>query len=156
MLRKYETEKGEPSDEEDVGMDDDREDSPCAWAAPQTTPASLSQQDQSVDAWDEYNSRFSQQKSIDPKANESILDYWKRQAATNLRLQPLARVARDLLSMQASSTDCERLFSHGSAMFGTKRNLGAEMLLKQLSTKMWTGVTGDKGFLTIKDIEELL
>jgi hypothetical protein len=153
MLQKYEPEANDPVEEEDIGLDEDREDSPCEWVASQATPASSSQQDTSTDAWDEYNSRFSQQKDIDPKANESLLDYWKRQGATNLLLVPLSRVARDILSLQASSTDCERLFSHGSATLGIKRNLGAEMLLKQVCTKMWTA---DTGFLTLKDIEDML
>lgn len=126
---------------------------PFASSSSNTSPAGSSSQAPPLDAWSEYNSPYAHQRLIESKANEDILAFWKRQETTNFQLKPLSRVARDVLSLPASSVDVERLFSHASLTAGDKRNLGPEMLLKQVCTKMWCG---ELGFLTLKDIEEML
>lgn len=68
-------------------------------------------------------------------------------------MKPLGRVARDILGMASSSAGVERLFSKAGNVADGKRNLGPEMLLKQVCVKTWTS---DQGFLTLKDIEEML
>lgn len=70
----------------------------------------------------------------------------------NRRLQPLARVAKYLLAIPASSTCVERLFSQSGNTLGHKRkSMQPEMVLKQTALKIW----GDQGFSTLRDVEHL-
>jgi hypothetical protein len=62
-----------------------------------------------IDAWSEYNSSFALEKDLNRKPNESVLQFWKRQDRGNLKLKPLARVARDVLGIASSSVSVERL-----------------------------------------------
>lgn len=69
------------------------------------------------DAWELWNAEEGARFLENEK--ESVLQYWKRMSKIS-DLQPLARVARDLLGMAASSTSVERLFSQAGLMVTKK------------------------------------
>jgi hypothetical protein len=125
--------------------------------------AALPKNDSIKSAWDEYNSLQAQDEETYPKMGrnpvkktmtvpEPILAYWKRQRSRNRRLVPLAKVAKDVLALAASSVEVERMFSVGGNTLKDKRKaMKPEMVLKHASLKIW----GDQGFNTLKDIEAL-
>lgn len=108
------------------------------------------------DGWKEYNAPQPQDRMTLPRQQsakrELILVYWRRQILTNRRLTPLARVAKDILGIPASSTSIERCFSvSGNTLADKRKSMKPEMVLKQTSQKIW----GDQGFSTLKDFESL-
>jgi hypothetical protein len=133
----------------------DREDSPDPFAIHQSQQSQNHvREDMPNDSWDEFNSRFATAKYIDARPGENILHYWKRQEETNIRLRPLARVARDVYGLSSSSTSVERLFSQSGKTLGMCRGrLSAEMLLKQTSLKVWTV---QQNLLSAKDLETII
>lgn len=150
-LQCYQTEVEEaPEDNQTVS---DSEHTPPPFASTYQASPAASQQDPSADAWTEYNSKTGHLRFVLAEPKEHILQYWARQERINPRMRSLARVARDILSLAAASTDVERLFSHSANVLGRKRNLGPEMLLKQTCVKMWCS---GLGFLNVKDVEEML
>jgi hypothetical protein len=152
-------------EDEDVNLQQDRvdflEQNPFS-SIGASQQSSQSSGDSVRDAWNEYTADSPSDTTtlVRPKKvikegatpTEHIAGYWNRQMKKNRRLQPLARVARDILAVPCSSTCVERLFSQsGNTLGGKRKSMKAEMVLKQTATKIW----GDQGFSTLKDVELL-
>ncbi|KAJ9120568.1 hypothetical protein QFC24_005253 [Naganishia onofrii] len=86
------------------------------------------------DPWACYNSTMTRFAMIE---NETVLGYWKRMSKEQEML-PLARLAKDILGLAASSASVERLFSHAGHVLGRKRgSLSTRKLSKQVMLRMW-------------------
>jgi hypothetical protein len=153
-MQAYQEEEAHEQEEEVIALRE-KEDSPEPFAASCSQQSqSSTRDDPSVDAWGEFNSRFATAKYIIARLGENILQHWKRQSDTNIRLRPLARVARDILGLASSSTSVERLFSQSGKTLGLCRaRLSAEMLLKQTTLKVWAR---QQKVLTLQDIEGIM
>lgn len=118
------------------------------------TPCSSLDSQEPNDSWSEYNTAIGTgQGRTSLKRGEHILAYWKRQSDRNVRMRPLAKVAREVLSLSASSTHVERLFSQSGHTLGIRRGaLHADMLLRQTSLKMWDSI----GHFNVKEMEAFL
>lgn len=86
-------------------------------------------------AWDLWNAD-SGAKFLENE-NESVLQYWKRMDRIP-QLKPLAKLARDILGVPASSTSVERLFSQAGLLATKRRNLSPRMQVKQTCLKVWS------------------
>lgn len=161
----YEASGGTPEGSQDYQMDtqDDMldllESNPFELAH-SSQDVGTSSGDEIKDAWNEFNAQQPVNHDTKPKPtrvpgqsmlrNEPIEAYWRRQSLSNSRLQPLTRVARDLLAIRASSTSVERLFSQSGNTLGHRRKaMQPEMVLKQTSLKIWDA----QGLCLMKDIE---
>lgn len=125
--------------EGELPLSREREVSPNPFAASQQSEESRASCHSSNDAWEEYNNSCGHDLNLSRKANETVLQYWKRQESSNRKLEGLCNVARDVLGLSASSTSIERLLSQSGNVLGRKRgSLSPSMLLRQTALKVWS------------------
>lgn len=82
------------------------------------------------------------------KENDTVLSYWKRMSEER-EMVPVAKLARGILGLAASSASVERLFSHAGHVLGKKRwSLSTRLMSKQVMLRMWE----KQGLVTTEDL----
>jgi hypothetical protein len=86
------------------------------------------------DHWRQFEPRW-QREYYEDKKSESPVKYWQRLQS---RYPNLSQLAIDVLTIPASSSDCERMFTDlGDLLEPKRRKLGAELLAALKCVKEW-------------------